>query len=84
LSDAPRDWSYDDTYDGSGSGCGEILIDLRMRFRALSGGSRVLVNNPDGGAPIEMPAWCRLSGNLLLAASHPYYLIQVKPRNKEN
>lgn len=76
----PADWEFDTTFDGSKSGCGEILIDLRMLFRSLPSGCRVLVHNPDGGAPIEMPAWCRLSGNELRAASHPYYLFVVKTR----
>jgi tRNA 2-thiouridine synthesizing protein A len=79
----PRDWQYDTTFDGGRAGCGEILIDLRMLFRTLDAGTRVLVHNPDGGARIEMPAWCRLSRNELLAASHPYYLIIVKPSEME-
>ena len=71
-------WEHDLRFEGDGSGCGEILLDLKLFFRPLATGTRVLIVNHDGGAPIEMPAWCRLSGNVLLAAAHPYYLVSKR------
>ena len=71
-------WNFDRRFDGTGTGCGEILVDLKLFFLPLSSGTRVLVINQDGGAPIEMPAWCRLTGNRLLQAEHPFYLVQRK------
>jgi tRNA 2-thiouridine synthesizing protein A len=74
----PAVWTYDSEFDGKETSCGEILIDLRMHFRAQRGGSIVLVIAHDAGAPIEMLAWCRLTGHRLIDSRHPYYLVQVK------
>lgn len=84
MSGVPRDWSYDSVFDGKDTGCGEILIDLRMHFRDLGGGSFVLVTAHDEGAPVQLPAWCRLTGHRLVDARHPHYLIQVKERSPSN
>jgi hypothetical protein len=34
-------------------------------------------------APIEFPAWCRMTQNALLDMVHPYYLIEYKPQLKK-
>ena len=78
MSHAPPNWKFDSEFDGKDTGCGEILIDLRMHFRAQPPGSHVLIIAHDAGAPIEMPAWCRLTGHRLIEARHPYYLVQVR------
>jgi tRNA 2-thiouridine synthesizing protein A len=69
------DWERDDVFDGGDAGCGDLLYDLRFRFRDLRAGTRVLVRALDAGAPVEIPAWCRMTGHRLLRASHPFYLI---------
>lgn len=68
-------WLYDNRFDGADTGCGELLIDLKIHFRPLAGGTRVLVIARDAGAPEEMPAWCRMTKHGLLDSAHPYYLI---------
>ncbi len=77
----PAGWKHDSEFDGKGTGCGEILIDLRMHFRKQEGGTFVLVTAHDEGAPVEMPAWCRMTGHRLIEAKHPYYLVKVKERS---
>ena len=74
----PPGWEHDATFDGGETGCGELLLDLRNRARALPPGTRLLVIARDPGAPIEMPAWCRMTRHTLVAASHPHYLLTTR------
>ena len=69
------DWNIDSEFQGSDLGCGVLLLDLQAHFRKLPEGSRVRVLTLDAGAPIELPAWCRLTNNVFLDAAPPYYLI---------
>lgn len=78
MTDAvPASWEYDEVFDPGDLGCGELLLELRARFRELAPGRRLLVVARDAGAPLEIPAWCRLTGRELLRASHPHYLIRT-------
>jgi tRNA 2-thiouridine synthesizing protein A len=55
----------DDEWDAGDMGCGPLLLELRKRLRAMPG--RVLkVRALDPGAPLDLPAWCRLTTNELL------------------
>jgi tRNA 2-thiouridine synthesizing protein A len=74
----PADWRAESRFDGGDTGCGEILLDLRIHFRPLAAGTRVAILARDEGAPIEVPAWCRLTGHDLLEARHPYYLVRTR------
>ena len=74
----PAGWEADSRFDGGEEGCGEVLLDLRLHARSLEPGSRLAILARDPGAPIEIPAWCRVTGNALLEARHPFYLVKVK------
>jgi len=56
----------DAEWDAGDLGCGELVIDLRKRLRAMPGGVLKIIAR-DIGAPEDLPAWCRLTGNELLA-----------------
>lgn len=66
----------DTEFDGGDAGCGELLLDLLLFFKRQPAGSVVKVIARDPGAPLEMPAWCRMTGHSLLAAEHPGYFIR--------
>lgn len=68
----------DSEFDGGDTGCGELLLDLMLFVKRQRPGSVVKVLARDPGAPREMPAWCRMTGHLLLTAEHPCYFIQTK------
>ncbi len=70
-------------FDGGDTGCGELLLDLLLFMRKQPVGSIVEVRALDPGAPLEIPAWCRLTKHVLLSSEHPYYNIQ-KPTINEN
>ena len=61
-------------------GCGELVLELRMKLRA-SPGCVFKVIPRDPGAPADIPAWCAMTGHELLAsdpAAHSYF-IRAKP-----
>jgi tRNA 2-thiouridine synthesizing protein A len=57
--DAAEEW------DAGRMGCGELLVALRRRLRQMPSQTLKLVAL-DPGAPLDLPAWCRLTGNDLL------------------
>lgn len=73
------DWEFDDEFDGGEETCGRVIVNLHLYTRDQCSGTRILVISKDPGAPVELPAWCRMTGNRLEKQSHPYYLIILKP-----
>lgn len=68
----------DDAWDAGDLGCGELVIELFLRLRALPPGARFRLTATDPGALHDLPAWCRLTGHALLSAEPPVFLIQRK------
>ena len=83
MCQVPSDWEFDDVFEGLELGCGQLLLDLKLRIQTLPQGQRLLVASRDLASPVEIPAWCRLTGHRLLVANPPYYLIARKPVSKE-
>ena len=73
------DWDFDDEFDGGEETCGRVIVNLHLYIRDQEPGLRILVISRDPGAPIELPAWCRMTRNELTKSEHPYYLITLKP-----
>ena len=65
-------------WDAGDMGCGELVLELRTRLRALPAGTIFQLTARDPGAREDLPAWCRLTGHRLLRADHPEYHIQRK------
>lgn len=66
----------DDEWDAGGLGCGELVIALRRRLKAMPGGLLRLTAE-DPAAPHDLPAYCRLTGNALVhhdPASRIYWI----------
>lgn len=73
------EWDFDDEFDGGDETCGRVIVNLHLYIRDQEPGQRVLVISRDPGAPVELPAWCRMTRNELTKVQHPYYLITLKP-----
>ena len=73
------DWKFDDEFDGGEETCGRVIINLYLYIRDQEPGLKILVISRDSGAPVELPAWCRMTKNELTKMQHPYYLITLKP-----
>ncbi len=65
-----------DKWDAGDMGCGELLIHLSRRMRALAPGAIFELRVQDPGAIEDIPSWCRLTGHTLAFAQHPVYRIR--------
>ena len=68
----------DTEWDAGDMACGELVLKLRLRLKAMQPGQILLLTAQDSGAPADVPAWCKLTGHSLLEARHPQYWIQRK------
>jgi tRNA 2-thiouridine synthesizing protein A len=68
----------DDVWDAGDVGCGELVLELRTRLARLQPGQVLQLIARDPGAPADVPAWSRLTGNPLVWARHPVYHIRRK------
>lgn len=57
-------------------GCGQLVFELARRVNAMETGERLEVTVRDVGAKTDLPAWCRMTGNELISADHPVYVIE--------
>jgi tRNA 2-thiouridine synthesizing protein A len=65
-------------WDAGEMGCGMFIVALRRMVEELSAGELLQVTAHGLGAPCEIPAWCRITGHVLVAANHPNYIIERK------
>lgn len=72
------DANHDAEWDAGGMACGDLVFELRIRIQALKTGQIFKVRATDPGAQKDLPSWCRMTGNGLLAARHPIYLIRKR------
>ncbi len=55
----------DEEWDAGDMGCGILVLELRKKLRAQPGAIFKVIAL-DLGAPEDLPAWCRLTGNELV------------------
>lgn len=67
-------------WDAGDLGCGDLVLQLRGRMRALSPGDVLELVALDPGASSDIPAWCGLTGHALVRQAPPSFWI----RRKEN
>ncbi len=77
--------------DGGDRGCGELLLVLAARSRSLPPASTVRLLASDPAAPLDLPAWCHLTGHTYLGQGtehdgRRYYDIRLAeaPRTTEH
>jgi tRNA 2-thiouridine synthesizing protein A len=66
----------DDTWDAGDMGCGDLVMRLRMKLRAMPGKTLKVIAT-DAGAPADLPSFCRMTGDTLLQVdpeSHSYWI----------
>jgi tRNA 2-thiouridine synthesizing protein A len=68
----------DEVWDAGDMGSGELVFLLAERMRALGPGRILDLVATDLGAPHDIPAWCRMTGNVLLLASPPHYYLRCE------
>ena len=57
-------------------GCGELILELRLRLDTMKPGQIMKLTAHDPGAPADIPAWCRMTGHAPVGGQPPVYLIQ--------
>lgn len=67
-----------EAWDAGDMGCGDLVLALRIRLNARPPGSVFTVTARDPAAPVDLPAWCGLTGHSLVSAAHPIYRIRRK------
>lgn len=75
ASDHQQEW------DAGDLGCGDLVLRLRFLLKEMQPGEIIRVHATDTGAPHDLPAWCRMTGEVLLdqdPEAHLYW-IQRKP-----
>ena len=65
-------------WDSGDIGCGQFVFELHSRMKELQPGESIEVTTRDPGAPTDLPAWCRMTGNTLVSENHPVYIIRKK------
>jgi tRNA 2-thiouridine synthesizing protein A len=70
----------DEVWDAGDMGCGELVFLLAERMRAIGPGKILDLVATDLGAPHDIPAWCRMTGNALLLARPPHYYLRCKEK----
>jgi tRNA 2-thiouridine synthesizing protein A len=78
ISASAIDATYAVEWDAGGMACGDLVLELRNRLQPLDHGQIFKVLATDPGSEKDLPSWCRMTGNALLAAQHPIYLIRKK------
>ncbi len=72
-------------YDAGDQGCSTNLLGyIRQRLQTLQPGEQLEIRSTDPTVTIDLPAWCRLTDNQLIAQQQTsdgatYFLIQRKP-----
>ena len=65
-------------WDAGDLGCGDLVLELRLRLDAMPPRSILKLVARDSGARADIPAWCRMTGHTLVTAQHPVYQIRRK------
>jgi tRNA 2-thiouridine synthesizing protein A len=66
--------------DGGDRGCATLILELRVRICDLPAGTVIHLIASDPAAPIDLPAWCYLTGHAYLGsvrAATPTYALRT-------
>ncbi len=74
----PEDWQFSAVLDGGEKSCGDVAIELRLFLKDFPSGERFLLIARYPGVISDIPAYCRMTGNICIAQQYPYFLIQKK------
>ena len=61
----PATQRHDQEWDAGDLGCGELVIALRFKLKAMRPGEIIRVHATDTGAVEDLPAWCRMTRDIL-------------------
>ena len=59
-------------------GCVQLVMGLAREMQQVRPGKCLQVTALNIGARYDLPAWCRMTGNVLISTTHPHYILQKK------
>ncbi len=65
-------------WDAGDIGCGRLITELKRELGLVEPGGLLRVTAHNGGAPVDIPAWCRMTGHTLVSSNHPHYVLRKK------
>ncbi|QGZ65695.1 sulfurtransferase TusA family protein [Paraburkholderia acidisoli] len=71
---------FDAEWDAGDLGCGELLLKLRVKLRAMPGRIIRLIAR-DRGAIEDIPSYCRITGHRLLMADPEQGIFFIQARD---
>jgi len=78
----PEALAADYELDAGEAGCGDLVMLIFQEMKKLAPGQTLRVSAYDAAAEVDVPAWCRSTGNALLAqdltAQRKLFLIQKR------
>lgn len=75
----PTHAEHDFEWDAGELGCGELVMELRQRVRQAPG-KVFKITALDAGAPADIPAWCGMTNNALVAHDPQAKLFWVRAK----
>lgn len=74
---------FDEDWDAADLGCGDLVLRLRFRLKAMRPGQVIRVRALDPGARVDLPAWCRLTGETLVHVDPQARLYYIRREGAE-
>jgi tRNA 2-thiouridine synthesizing protein A len=65
-------------WHAGGAGCGALIMGLKREIGLIEPGELLEVTALDAAAPIDIAAWCQMTGHALAAERHPTYVLKRK------
>ena len=63
-------------WDAGDMGCAQLVFQLKLLLDRMDPGEELEVVARNPGAPVDLPAWCRMTGHDLVSAEPPVYVIR--------
>ena len=79
---ATTDAQFDDYWDAGEMGCGDLVLRLRMKLKAMPG-KTLKVHATDRGAPEDLPSFCRMTGDTLVERDARAALYWIKAKGTQ-
>ena len=57
----------------------KLNVELKRQLEEVDPGGSLEVVTHEPGAPVDLPAWCRMTGHPLVSGEHPVYVIRREP-----
>ena len=67
MSETTAEPRHDAEWNADELACGELVLELMLHIKTIEPGRVLKVTTDDPGAPQDIPAWCNLTDNVLLA-----------------